>query len=100
MTSYSADHDAENLNLRRPLREMAGGTVEVLLHGGLSDAEYVRGALNNQKGVRTSEPKQVPGAVGILMSFRAKGTETTPLTKAKTIRVLKNDPYIEVMANS
>ena len=34
------------------------------------------------------------------MSFRAKGTEADPLTKAKAIRVLKKDPYIEVMANA
>jgi hypothetical protein len=33
------------------VKETARGTVEVLLHGGPSDAEYVRGALNNQKGV-------------------------------------------------
>lgn len=82
------------------VRKMAGGDVEVLLHGGAPDAEYVRGVLNNQKGVRTSEPKQVAGAVGVLMSLRAKGTESTPLTKAKAIRVLKRDPYIEVMPNS
>lgn len=82
------------------VRKMAGGTIEVLLDGGLSDAEHVRGILNNQKGIRTTEPKQVAAAVGMLMSFRAKGTETTPLKKAKAIRVLKNDPYIEVMVNS
>ena len=81
------------------IREMAGGAVEVLLHGGWSDAEYVREALNNQKGVRTGEPKQEPGAIGVLMSFRARGTTTDPLTKAKVVRVLKGDPYIEVMTN-
>ncbi|HEY7422638.1 MAG TPA: hypothetical protein VH682_00125 [Gemmataceae bacterium] len=82
------------------IREMAGGTLEILLRGGLSDAEYVRGALNNQKGVQTTKPKQAPGAAGTFMSFQAKGTEATPLTKARAIRVLKNDPYIEVMPNS
>jgi acid stress-induced BolA-like protein IbaG/YrbA len=79
------------------VKELAGGTVEVLIHGRLSDAEYVRGALNNQKGVRTTEPRPTPGALGILMSFRANGTAAVPLTKEKVIRVLKNDPYIEVI---
>jgi hypothetical protein len=82
------------------VREMAGGAVEILLHGALSDALYVRGALNNQKGVRTTEPKPVGGAPGVLMTFRAKGTAVNSLTKEKVIRVLRNDPYIEVMANS
>ena len=82
------------------VKEMAGGAVEVLLHGGLSDAEYVRGALNNQKGVQTTEPRQVPGAVGILMSFRAKGSGANPLTKTRAIQILKRDRYIEVMANA
>lgn len=82
------------------VKEMAGGTIEILLHGGLSDAEYVRRALSNQHGVQTTEPKQVPGAVGILVSFRAKGIGATQLTKAKAIRILKSDRYIEVMANA
>lgn len=82
------------------VNEVAGGAVEILLHGGLSDAEYVRGILNDQKGVKTAKPKQVPGAVGILTSFHAKGTEPNQLTKAMAIRVLKDDRYIEVMANT
>lgn len=82
------------------VKQMASGAVEVLLHGGLSDAEYVRGALNNQKGVQTTGPKRVSGALGVLMSFRAKGTEANPLTKEKAIRVLKKDRYIEVMPNA
>jgi acid stress-induced BolA-like protein IbaG/YrbA len=82
------------------VREMAGGDIEVLLHGGPSDADYVRGVLKHQKGIRTSEPKQISGAIGILMSFRAKGTEAAPLTKARVFRVLRHDPYIEVMPNS
>jgi hypothetical protein len=82
------------------VREMAGGAVEILLHGGLSDAEYVRGALKNQKGIQTTEPKSVNGAVGVLSSFRAKGSDVNPLTKDKAIRILKKDRYIEVMANA
>ncbi len=74
--------------------------VEIVLHGGHADAEYVRGALNNQKGVKTTEPKQVPGAVGVLMQFRASGTRADPLDKARAIHVLKNDPYIEVMPDT
>lgn len=84
------------------IRERAGGMVEIVLRGGVSDAEYVREALNNQKGIQTTEPKHVrlPGVSGTCTSFRAKGTETSPLTKAKALRVLKHDPYIEIMPNS
>jgi hypothetical protein len=80
--------------------EMPGGTVRIVLHGGLSDAEYVRGALDNQKGVQTTKPKQVAGAVGVLTSFLSKGPKADPLTKEKALRVLKKDRSIEVMANA
>jgi len=82
------------------IRQMANGAVEVLLHGGSSDAGYVRDALNNQKGIRTTEPKPVIGAPGVLMSFRAKGPSASPLTRAKALQILKSDPYIEVMSNA
>ncbi|MEX2120405.1 MAG: hypothetical protein WD847_12485 [Pirellulales bacterium] len=82
------------------IKELPGPTIEVFLHGGLSDAEYVRGALNNQKGVKTTEPTPVPGAPGVLMSFRAKGTRANPLTKQKAIRILKSDAYVAVMPNA
>ncbi len=82
------------------VKELAGGAVELLLHGAPSDAEYVRGALKHQKGIQTTEPRQVRGAVGALMSFRAKGSATAPLTKARAICILKNDQYIQVMPNA
>src|ERR1041385_8477430 len=47
-----AEYDAVGARIRvHRVSEVAGGKVEVLLRGGLSDAEYVRGALNTQKGV-------------------------------------------------
>jgi len=82
------------------IRELDDGSLEVLLRGGHSDALYVRGALNNQKNVTTTEPEQSPGAIGILMTFRAKGTDANPLTKAKAIGALEADQYIEVMQNA
>ncbi len=82
------------------IKEVGGGGFEILLHGSQSDAEYVRGAIKNQKGVQTTDPKQVPGAVGILMSFQVKRTGATPLTKAGIARVLKNDQYIRVLPNA
>jgi len=82
------------------VREMTGGEIEVVLHGGHSDAEYVRGTLNSQKGVRTLDPNPVPGAPGVLMSLRAKGTPANPLTREKAIAILKKDSYIEVMPNA
>ena len=79
------------------IRELDGGSLEVVLHGTYSDAEYVRGALNNQKGVTTSEPAPSPGAVGVLMTFLAKGTQANPLTKETAARALEADKYIRVM---
>ncbi len=81
------------------IRELGDGSLEVLLHGGYSDAKYVRRALNNQEGVTTTEPEQSPGARGILMTFRAKGTDANPLTREKAANVLEADSYIEVMQN-
>jgi len=81
------------------IRELGDGSLKVLLHGSYSDARYVRGALNNEKGVKTTEPEQCPGAEGILMTFRATGSETNPLTKEKAIRVLAADQYIELVEN-
>ena len=95
------EYEAVGARIRvHKVKEMAGGAVEVVLHAGRSDAEYVRGALKNQNGVETSEPEPVSGAAGVLMSFRAKGPAANPLTKEKVIRVLKKNPYIEVMRNA
>jgi hypothetical protein len=82
------------------VKALAGGAVEIFLRGGGSDAEYVRSVLGNQKGVRTTEPKQLADVGGTLMSFQAKGIRAAPLTKAKAIRILKSDRYIAVMANN
>lgn len=82
------------------IRKLGDGSLEVLLHGGYSDAIYVRGALNNQKGVQTTKPEQCPGAIGILMKFRAKGTAADPLTRERAISVLEADQYIQVMQNA
>ena len=53
------------------IRELSDRSLEVLLHGTYSDATYVRGALENQRGVTATEPEQSPDAIGILMTFRA-----------------------------
>lgn len=93
------EYNAVGLRIRiHRVRELAGGAVEVVVRGAPSDAEYVRRTLNNQKGISAAEPKQVPEAVGILMSLRVKGTAGLPLTKAKVLRVLKKDRYIEIPA--
>jgi acid stress-induced BolA-like protein IbaG/YrbA len=95
-----AEYEAVGARIRvHKVRESNGG-VEVLLHGGMSDAQYVRGALKSQRGVQTTPPKPVAGAIGVLMAFRAKGTKTRPLTKQRTIRVLEKDRNIEVMSNA
>jgi hypothetical protein len=82
------------------VKELPGGNLEIVLRGSVSDAEYVRGVLNNHKGIWTSEPKQVAGMIGVYVSFRAKGTEAVRLTKKKIVLFLKNDPYIKVMEDA
>ena len=92
------EYDAVGANITVPkVKELSGGAIEVLVQGNWSDAEYVRGSLNNLKGVQTAEPKQVTGAAGVLMSFRAKGSAAAPLTKETVIRVLNKQPYVTVM---
>jgi hypothetical protein len=92
------EYEAVGARIRvHKVKEMAGGVIEISLHGGLSDVDYVRRTLSNHKGIQTTDPKPVSGAIGVLMSFRAKGPEANPLTKEKAIRALKKDRYIEVL---
>jgi stress-induced morphogen len=79
------------------VKQLAKGVLEIILHGDPADAEYVRRALDNQDGVQTTEPESVADAVGILKSFRVNGVGATPMTKAKAIRILKRDRYIQVL---
>jgi acid stress-induced BolA-like protein IbaG/YrbA len=82
------------------VKEKPGGGLEILLYGVQSDAEYVRGAFSTEKGIQTTDPRPAPGAVGVLMSFQARGTDTNPLTKEKALQILKKTRYIEVMPNA
>ncbi|HEX4131648.1 MAG TPA: hypothetical protein VHZ24_16540 [Pirellulales bacterium] len=92
-----AEYEAAGARVRiQKVAQSARGEFEIRVHGGWSDAEYVRGALNNQKGVRTTEPEQVTDASGVLMSFRAEGSPANPLTKHGIVSVLGSDPHIQV----
>lgn len=82
------------------IREKAGGGLEIVLQGILSDAEYVRAALKHEKGVETSNPRPLSGTRGGLVSFQAKGTEANPLTKERALRVLKKTRFVEVMSTA
>jgi hypothetical protein len=99
LTPVEYEEVGEKIRVQK-VKAVAGGEVEVTVHGGLSDAEYVRGTLKNEIGVRTNEPKHTQGTVGVLMSFRAKGVNGTPLSKAKVVSVLKKDPLIELMPSA
>ena len=99
LTPREYDEVGANIVVRK-IKELPGGLIEVRVEGSRSDAEYVRGALANLKGVQTFEPKQVKGPTGVLMSFRAKGPNATPLAKDKVIRVLKEQPYVLVMPSA
>ena len=95
------EYDSVGARIRvHAVEAKAKGAVDILLHGGPSDAEYVRRTFKNQTDLRTSEPKSAGAVKGVMMSFRATGTAKEPLTKEKAIQVLKQDPYIEVMTNA
>jgi hypothetical protein len=82
------------------VKELPNGRFEILLHGGKSEADYVRAVLDKQEGVRTTDPKQDPGAIGILMTFFAFSDNLKRLTKVKILRMLRADRYIEVMSDA
>lgn len=93
------EYDAVGTRIRiQTVKQRAKGSVEVVVDGGLSDAEYVRRVLDKQKGVRTTKAKPIKNGVGSLVSFLAKGSEANPLTIRKAIRVLKKDPYIHLLS--
>ena len=93
-----AEYDAVGANIIvLKLKERAGGTVEVFVNGGWSDAEYVRGAFRQLKGVRTTEPKQAMSPGGTLMSFRTTGSKGNPLSKDAVARFLRRQKYVSVM---
>lgn len=92
------EYDAVGASVRvQEVKQLRDGIIEVRLHGGWSDAEYVRGSLNGLKGVQTSEPKQLRAAAGVLMSFTAKGSGGEPLTRDRVIRVLKKQAHIALL---
>lgn len=78
------------------VRPIAKG-VEVLVHGGVAEAEYVREVLDRVDGTKTTEPAPSEGAAGILVTFKARGSAEAPLTKERAIKALKADRYIEVV---
>lgn len=82
------------------IREKSPGTLEFLIDGMLSDAEYVRKTLGNESGVETTSPRPSRASQGVLVSFKAKGSELLPLTKSRAIQVLRKTRLIEVLPNA
>ena len=81
------------------IKELAQGRFRILLHGNLTDAEYVRSVLDQSGNVKTTTPKSVSGALGILLSFSVEGVDET-LTKAHLLQILKADRYLDVLADA
>jgi hypothetical protein len=89
------EYDAVGANIMVfKVQQLADGGLEVLVNGGPTDAEYVRGAFKQLKGVRTTDPKQTRGESGTLMSFRAEGSD---LSKDEVVRLLTRQTYVSVM---
>jgi acid stress-induced BolA-like protein IbaG/YrbA len=84
-----AEYDAVGARIRVRGARIAAGTIEVVVDGSPSDAEYVRGILNNQENVRTTKPTRAQDG---LFSFQVKG-----LTMEGVLRFLEKDAYIEVL---
>lgn len=87
----------ESVGARIPvnrIRPFADGSIEILVRGNYSDANYVSSALKRLSGVKTTSPTQSPGATGVHMTFLAKGTQANPLTKEVAVNALSSDQYI------
>lgn len=75
--------------------ELADGALRVMIHGGLSEAEYVSGTLKVSKGVDVSDPVVGKGAPECVY-ITARGTSANPLTRDRALRLLLGDEQIEV----
>jgi hypothetical protein len=95
-TLTPVEFDSIGARIRVQKLRTKAGRVEVLLHGRAADAEYLRDVLG-RGGVKTTDPKQSRDAPGILMTIRAEGEGSAPLTKEKVARILGGDPYVEVL---
>jgi acid stress-induced BolA-like protein IbaG/YrbA len=93
-----SEYEAAGARIRvQKIIKRAENDFEIMVHGGRSDADYVRGALNNQKGIKTTEPTQVTDGSGVFMSFHAKGSSANPLSQHAIARILGNDAYVTVL---
>lgn len=96
-----SEYDAVGPRVRvHRIRDMGAGTFEILLHGGPSDATFVKEIVDGLEGVTTTQPTSEPGAAGILMTFRVRGSTERPLTKSQILEALRGDQYVEVMPNA
>ncbi len=82
------------------IKELPRGAIKIVLSGNLTDAEYVRSVLNQAGSFKTTAPKPVSDAPGILISITAKSSDPTGLTRDSVIQILKSDRYLEVMAGA
>jgi acid stress-induced BolA-like protein IbaG/YrbA len=95
-----AEYEAVGADIRVLGVNEKQGELEIVVQGGLSDAQYVRHAFDKEQGIQTTEPRRVTSKQGTLMSFRAKTTGRAALTKEKAIRVLNKTRYIAVIPNA
>ena len=76
--------------------ELADGSLEIMIHGGLAEADYVSGTLRMSKGVEVLEPALGKGAPEFVYVI-ARGTAANPLTRDSALRSLRGDVRIEVI---
>lgn len=78
------------------VKELADGSLQIMIHGGLSEAEYVSGTLKMSKGVAVSDLVVGKGAPECVY-INARGTSANPLTRDSALRLLCADERIQVM---
>ena len=59
------------------VQETPSGDFDIFVYGTLADGEYVRGTLNNEKGILALEPIYPPGEEGTMVMIRARGKSAT-----------------------
>lgn len=75
--------------------EFGDGSIEIMIHGGSPEADYVAGRLRMAKGVDVTEPVVGRGAPEFVYIV-ARGTPIDPLTLEAALRMLRCDEQIEV----
>src|SRR5690349_11396679 len=78
-------------------KSLADGSVEIMIHGSVQDANYVKGVFAGVKGAEVSEPFTKAGTEQAGMIYiTTSGTAVNPLPVWKVKELLEADQHIEL----